>query len=163
MLTSLECVTDWLEHVLSTYDILARVDLSCTIECNLVKNIRIVRWWNIFVSSNLVRAIHWLDKTRVVRDCTVRYDVYSNSFFSKCLAYLKCICVYIRVHEVKLDRTEQNEQYLIGQLLWSIFPFWFEDPIASIWIRVSNSIPSFLCIYSWQREQFIYRQTQRER
>jgi hypothetical protein len=69
------------------------------------------------VTSNLVRAIHCSDKMRGPGVCIVRYDVYSNSFSSKCIVSLMCTLFYIRVHEVKLDRTEQNEQYLIGQTI----------------------------------------------
>jgi hypothetical protein len=47
--------------------------------------------------------------------CTVQYDVYSNSPFSKYLVSLMCTLFYIRVHAVKVDLTEQNEQYFIGQ------------------------------------------------
>jgi hypothetical protein len=66
-------------------------------------------------TSNLVRAIHCSDKRTVARVCTVRYDVYSDSSCSKCLVSVMCTFFYICVHEVKLDRTEQNAQYLISQ------------------------------------------------
>jgi hypothetical protein len=56
-----------------------------------------------FVTSNLVRAIHCSDKRRGNRMCAVRYDVYSNSSFSKCIVSLMCTYFYIRVHEVKVD------------------------------------------------------------
>jgi hypothetical protein len=58
------------------------------------------------VTCNLIRAIDCSDKWRNVRVCNVRYDVYSNSFFSGWIASLIGRLFYIRVHEVKLDRTE---------------------------------------------------------
>jgi hypothetical protein len=64
---------------------------------------------------NFVRSTHCLDKRRSGRVCTVRYNVCSNSPFSKCIPSLIRFWFYIRVHEVKLDRTEQNKRYLIGQ------------------------------------------------
>jgi hypothetical protein len=67
------------------------------------------------VTCNSIDEINQSDKRRGVRVCTVRYNVYSNSSFSKFLASLICVYFYIRVQVVKLDRTEQNEQYLIGR------------------------------------------------
>jgi hypothetical protein len=55
------------------------------------------------VTSNLVRAIDCSDKKRDDRMCTVRYDVYSNSPFSKCLVSLMCTFFYIGVHAVKVE------------------------------------------------------------
>jgi hypothetical protein len=66
-------------------------------------------------TSNLIHVIHCSDKKRCVRECIVRYDVYSNSSFSKYIVSLMCTFFYIRVHDAKLDRTEQNEQYVTRQ------------------------------------------------
>jgi hypothetical protein len=71
--------------------------------------------WCESVTSNLVRAIDCSDKRRGDRMCTVRYDVYSNSPSSKCIVSLMCTLFYIGVHAVKVDWTEQNAQYFIGQ------------------------------------------------
>jgi hypothetical protein len=57
----------------------------------------------------------WTRREVFVCVCIVRYDVYSNWSFFKCLVSLRCTFFCIRVHEIKLDRTEQNEQYLIGR------------------------------------------------
>jgi hypothetical protein len=84
---------------------------------NAVKLRKWILWTDINVTSNLVRAIHCSDKRRGVRVCAIRYDVYSNLPFFKCLVSLMCTLFSIRMYEVKLDRIEQNEQYLIGQLI----------------------------------------------
>jgi hypothetical protein len=60
------------------------------------------------VTSNLVRAIHCLDKWRGGRVCTVGYDVYSNLPFSKCIVSLMCTLFSIRVHEFKVYWTEHR-------------------------------------------------------
>jgi hypothetical protein len=62
------------------------------------------------VTSNSVRAIHCSDKRRVDRMCTVRYDLYSNSRFSKCIVSLMCTflsCSCAR-GQVRLNRTERT-------------------------------------------------------
>jgi hypothetical protein len=134
----------------------------CRIEkCRILSNLSFQKiataWWEInvsvdqqellvssltliFLTSNLVRAIHCSDKRRGGRVCTVWYDVYSNSPFSKCVISLMCTFFYIRVHAVKVDWADQNEQYLISQsivtsdewytslgtiLPWTIRPFCF--------------------------------------
>jgi hypothetical protein len=108
--------------------VLSLITLIFNTLSSTLRRLLAVHWvWLIFVvlsfhqfdytieTSNLVRAIRCSDKKRGDRMCTIRYDVYSNSLFSKCIISLIYILFRIRVHEVKLDRTEQNEQYLIGQ------------------------------------------------
>jgi hypothetical protein len=67
------------------------------------------------ITNSSVCLISCVDKRRDVRVGIVTYDFDSTLSFSKGLVSSMCTLFHIRVHEVQLDRTEQNEQYLIGQ------------------------------------------------
>jgi hypothetical protein len=65
---------------------------------------------DVTVTSNLLRAIHCSDKRRGDRMFTVRYDVCSNSPFSKCIVSLMCTflsCSCAR-GQGRLNRTERT-------------------------------------------------------
>jgi hypothetical protein len=109
------------------------------------------------VTRNLVRTIHCSDKSRGVRDCTVRCDLYSNLSFAKCLASLMHICFHIRVHEAKHDRTEQNKYYFIGQSIMTSNE-WYTSLGTITIIRAVATFMSFeddWLIFGWIFSNFI--------
>jgi hypothetical protein len=73
---------------------------------------------------------------------SVRCNVYSNSSTSKSIVSLMCTLFYIGVHESKVDRTEHDEQYLIGQSIVT-FNEWCIS-LGIIWLGVFHS--NIFCI-----------------
>jgi hypothetical protein len=68
-------------------------------------------------TSNSVSDMNHSDKNRGIPIwiCTIKYNVDSNMFFSKCSVPLICMCCCIYTYQFKLDHIEQDEQNLTGQ------------------------------------------------
>jgi hypothetical protein len=67
------------------------------------------------VASTFDRNIDYTDKMRVMHICTISYDTYLNWPFFEYLVFLRYTLFHTREHKIKLNETEQNEQYLTRQ------------------------------------------------
>jgi hypothetical protein len=113
------------------------------------------------VISNSVGDLNCSDKTSFVRICTIRYDIYWNLLLSNCVVSLLCMYFYTYMHKVKLDHTEQDEQYFTRQtqmnsndwyhVNWhnrSENAFYLSVSIIQIRIRLLTFTSYFMLLYS---------------